>query len=141
MDSEAVPVGSVEEPPRAALGSEHKIDSERDTTRVNVVSGRNPGGLDLPAPQARPYANETIARPRASTPFVVPRPTPITHTDVTEARPSTMGHEIETEPRRTNEPVQPKPQTFKLVPSQNPTFTIIYVSRNKRKRSSSIQDG
>ena len=86
MDSEAVPVGSVEEPPRAALGSEHKIDSERDTTRVNVVSGRNPGGLDLPAPQARPYANETIARPRASTPFVVPRPTPITHTHTRHRR-------------------------------------------------------
>ena len=112
MDSEAVPVGSVEDPPRAALGSDDPIDSKRDTIPVNVVSGRDPGGLDLPAPLARPYANETVAKPRASTPFMVPRPTPITHTDVIEARPNTMGHERETEPRRTNIPaIQSTPQT------------------------------
>jgi len=123
MDSEAVPVGSVEDPPRAALGSDHQIDSERDTTPVNVVLGRNPGGLNLSAPPARAYANETVARPRASTPFVVPRPTPITHTDVTEARPSTMGHERETEPRRTNVPA------IKLAaPTKPHTFTLLYVA-------------
>jgi len=85
MDTDAVPVGSSEDPPRAVLGSEELMDSERDATPVNVALGRNPGGLDLPAPSARPYVNETAARPRASTPFTVPRPTPITHTDETEA--------------------------------------------------------
>ena len=56
------------------------MDSERDATPVNVALGLNPGGLDFPAPLAKPYANETAARPRASTAFMVPRPTPITHT-------------------------------------------------------------
>ena len=69
MDTGAVPVGDSEDSPRAVWGSEELVESERDVILVNVALGRNPGGLDLSTPLAR-----------ASTPFVAPRPTPITHT-------------------------------------------------------------
>ena len=113
MKTDAVPVGGSEDPPRAVLGSEELVESERNVTPVNVALGRNPGSLDLPAPLASPYANETTTRPRANTPFMVPRPTPITHTDVTEARPNTLRHEIESEPRHiTNTTSTPNFHTF-----------------------------
>ena len=50
MDTDAVPVGDSEDPPRAVLGTEELVESERDVTPVNVALGRNPGGLDFPAP-------------------------------------------------------------------------------------------
>jgi len=118
MDTDAVPVGDSEDPPRAVLGSEEIVESEREVTPVNVALGRNPEGLDFPAPLARPYGNETTTRPRASTPFVAPRPTPIRHTDATEARPNTLRHEIESEPRHHNN----NPNKNK---TENHTFTLV----------------
>jgi len=103
MDSDAVPVGSSEDPLRAVLGSEEVMDSERGETLVNVALGRNPGGLDLPAPPARSYANETVVRP-----------TPIIHTDVAEARPNSLRYEVESEPRHINTNNHHKTNTFTL---------------------------